>query len=92
VSIDGYCISDFLEYVLREKYGDTNFQITLNDVISVYRKCSRTLFWKEDQIKKDYEQLRLDNNIRLLNKFKIIYKDSTGIEKTYYSSKYLFGI
>jgi len=84
--------SPFLDAILEIKYGDkVKQELSNEEVFDVYKSCKNTKDWDEEQVFKDYKEVRNWRGISFLNKYKYVWKDySNNVIYTRYSSKLLF--
>jgi len=84
--------SQFLDAILEIKYGDdATKEYNDEEIFQLYAQCSMTKDWKEDEILKDYKEIRNYRGVLFLNKYKYTFKNYS-LNKTYtrYGSRYLF--
>jgi murein DD-endopeptidase MepM/ murein hydrolase activator NlpD len=82
--------SAFLDAILEIKYPhDYNIELNTKDVIDIYKKCEKTINWKEDKCISDYKDIRRNKGILFLNKYKYILNNGSYMF-TRYGTKPLF--
>jgi len=88
-SLDESC--EVFDILLQEKFGDESLkEYTPEEVVSLYRKQKNYNSASEEEIFKDYQELRKTKKVLFLNRFKCQYVDWDGKVRSRYSSYLLF--
>jgi murein DD-endopeptidase MepM/ murein hydrolase activator NlpD len=81
-----------LDATLYKKYGNQYiYELSEEEILSVYKKCEKTDTWKSEDCLKDFQNIRKEKNIFVINKFKIVFLINKKLT-TYYNPEYILEV